>query len=108
MIHLVAVDERAPAAAARRESLGDHRQRRVEGRTFEGAVWPGAPNEREQLVFAIFLARRLGDDLLRKDVQRRVMRHDAIELTSADRPQQRERLDEVVSRHRKYAALGQA
>ena len=104
-VDLIAMDERAPPAAPGRESVGSHRENRVEVSPRQVAVGPGPADQRVQLILGVFAARRLGDELLRQHVERRVVLHDAIELAGAHRSKQRGALDEVVARHRHQAAL---
>jgi hypothetical protein len=68
---------------------------------------PRAAHEGEEIVLAVLRARRFGDDLLRQDVERRVVRDDAIELAAPHRPHQRRALDQIVARRGEDASLRQ-
>ena len=72
--------ERGAAAASGREAVGRHLHHRVEIGSRDIPVRPRASHEREEIVLRVFGRRRLRDDLLRQHVERRVVRHDAIEL----------------------------
>jgi hypothetical protein len=100
--------QRSPPAAPGRKPLRNHGERRVERGSFERAIRPRPAHECEELVFAVLPARRLGDDLLRQHIERRVVRDDAIELAAADSSKKGERFDQVVARHREHAALRHA
>ncbi len=100
--------QRAAASSARRKPFRHHRHRGVEGGAVEIPVRLGATDQREQVVFRVLGARRLGDDLLRQHVERRILRDDRVEPSTADGAQQRQRFDQVVARHREHAALRRA
>src|SRR2546421_321500 len=84
-VHLVAMDERTPPAASGRKSFRGHRDHGVEAVAREIAIRPRPPDECEQIVLRVVAARRLRDDLLRQDVERRIVADDAVELAAADR-----------------------
>ena len=107
-MHLVPVDERRPAAAPRGETLGQHRHYGIELAAFERPVRPCAADEIEQLVFGTWPAGDFRRDLLREHIERRVLHDDGVELTAADRSEQRGAFHEVVARHRQQATLGRA
>ena len=95
-VHLVAVDQRRATSSARGKAVRRHPQHAVERRAVEVSIGPGAGDERKQLVFRIIPARRFGDDLLREHVERRVVRHDGVKETAADRSQERRAFHEVI------------
>ena len=84
MVDFVAMHQRAAAASLGGEALGDHGQHLIEILPCEIAIRPGTGHQREELVFAIVVARRLGDDLLREHVERGVVGDDAVERSAAD------------------------
>ena len=100
--------ERASPSALRREALGGHADDGVEARSRQVPIRPGAPDQRVELVLAIIAARRLGDDLLRQHVERRVVRDDAIEPAATDNAQERRALDQIVAREGEQASLRRA
>ena len=100
--------ERAAASALGGESVRGHLHDGVEVFARQIAIGPGAAHDREQLVLGIVAARGLGDDLLRQDVERRVVHDDAIELAAAHRAQERRAFDEVIARDREDAAFRQS
>src|SRR5215475_14084806 len=100
--------ERASTSATRGESFGHHGERAIEFVAIDGAVRPRAPDEREQLVFTVVGTRSFGHDLLRELVERGLVLQHAIEIAASDSTEKRDRLDEVVARHRKHASLRQA
>jgi hypothetical protein len=104
-MYLVPVDKRRTAAAPRGETLGQHRYYRIELAAFERPVRPCAAHETEQLVFDAWPAGDFSRDLLREHIERRVLHDDGVELTAADRSEQRGAFHEVVARHRQQAAL---
>ena len=83
-VDLVAMDQRRAAAAPRREALGRHARRpRRNPRAASSRYGQARRDQREELVLGVFAARRLGDDLLRQHVERRVVRDDGVELAAA-------------------------
>src|SRR6185369_8760201 len=100
----VAMDVGAPAGAAR-EAVGEHAHDGIERRALEPGVWPGAADEREELVLVALAARRLGDDLLREDVERSAQDRERVELAAANAIEQRRALDQLVARLREQARL---
>ena len=88
-VDLVAVQERAPAAAAGGESVGGHGEHGVEAFPREMAVRPRPTDDREQIVFGIVGARGLCDHLLGQHVERPVWRRDAIQLAAPDAANER-------------------
>ena len=91
--------ERTASSAPRGETVSDHFHNGVEIGSCQPAIRPCPAHEREQLIFGIVGARRLGDDLLCQHVERRLVRHDAIELAASHRAQQRRAFDEIVARY---------
>src|SRR5262249_23572864 len=77
----------------------------VERRALELGVRPGAADEREQLVLVALAARRLGDDLLGEDVERRAQDEERVELAAADAVEERCAFDELVARLREQTRL---
>ncbi len=73
------------AAAARRDSFGEHSKHGIEVVAFKIAIGIGAPDHLEQITFLPFLRCRGSDDLLRKDVERRRRNLDSIEISRSDR-----------------------
>ena len=104
-MHFVPMDERAPAASPRREPVGGHRHDRIEVTSCETSERPGTLHQGEQFVLAVGARSGFRDDLLRQDVERRILRDDRVQFAMANRPQQRRAFHEVVSRHREQAAL---
>src|SRR5262245_9149183 len=100
--------ERGSTAAGRREPFAHHGDDRVEVGTRQISIRPCTSDEREELIFGVLTARGLCGDLLREDVERRVLSNDRIEIAAPRRAQQRRRLDEIVERHREHAALRHA
>ena len=98
--------QRRPPPTSRRESVCRHANNGVEIRPVEAAIRPRPSDEVVQLLLATLAARRLGDDLLRQHVDRRIVLDDGVEVATTDRPQQRRALDEVVPRDRKETSLG--
>ncbi len=104
----VAVNEGGAAATARLEPLRRDGNDGVEVAPVEISIRPRAARQREQLVFAALDRGRFGHDLLRQNVERRIVRHDAVQLAAAERSQQRRAFDEIVARDREQAALRDA
>ena len=104
----VMVQQRAAAAAARAVAFGQHAQDRIEVGARQIAKRPGAARQRVERIFAPFLRRDLGHDLLRQHVERAVGNAQGIELAAAHRIEQGGALDQVVARLRKQPALGRA
>ena len=67
------------------------------------AVWPGAPDQREQLGLAPVLRIDLGRDLLSEHVERRHRHDQPVEFAAIDAVDQRRAFDEVVSGERETA-----
>ena len=107
-VDLVAVEQGRATAATRREAVGRHSQDAVERLAIEGPVRPRPFHQREELVFRIVAARRLGDDLLRQHVERRVVRDDGVEHAGLNRAQKCRAFHEIVARYRKDPAFGRA
>ena len=107
-MNFVAVDQRAAPAALGGEAVGEHGHHGVELRARERPIGPRPPDEGEQLVFRVLATRGFGDDLLSKHIARRVVRHDAIQLSSPNRSDERHALDKIVARGRKHPALRRA
>ena len=109
LVHFVPMHERARAGPRRVRILGRHGHDGVEVVRVRDARYGHAPaHQREEIVLRVLAARRLRDDLLREDVERRVLRHDAIELAAADRAKQRRALDQIVARDREEPSFRQA
>ena len=104
-VHLIAMNERAATAVFRRETLADHFQHGVEIAALQFAIRPRSGDELEHLVFAVVIAGRLRDDLLREDVERCVVGNDPIELAAFHGTKKRRALDEIVARNREKPAL---
>ena len=96
-VHAVAVEERGGAARRRRDPVREHPHDRVEVLPRERAVRPGPPDEREEPVLVDRAARRLGHDLLREDVERRVADGDRLEPRAPEPAHERRALDELVA-----------
>jgi len=95
----------AAMRAPRRARSLDHG---VEVRARELREGCGAPHEREELVFLPVAGGAGGDDLLREDVEGRLRRDHAVEITALDRREQRRALDELVPARGVEPALGEA
>ena len=102
------MEERATAAAPRGEAVRRHRDDRVKRLPIEIAERPGPPDHGVQLIVRILATGRFGHDLLSEHVERRIVRHDPVEVASPDRSQQRSRLDQIVARDREEPALRHA
>ncbi|PYR11591.1 MAG: hypothetical protein DMG00_10115, partial [Acidobacteria bacterium] len=100
--------ERGTVPSLRREPFRHHRDDGVELRSLDRSIRPGSPDEREQFVLRTIAARRLRHDLLCEHVERRVVRHDRVELSPTDRSEQGGALDQVVARHGEQTPLRQA
>ena len=107
-VHFVAMHQRAAPAAPGREALGEHAHDGVELRARKRAVRPGLPDEIEQAILGPLLAGGLGDQLLRQHVERRVERHQGIELAPSDGPDERRALDQIVAGLGEQPALWRA
>ncbi len=104
-MHLVSMDERCPATTRRRETVGDHRDHRVERLAGQIAIGPCAPDDLEQRVLLARPARGLRHDLLGEDIERRVVLDDGVELSPADGAEQSRALEQIVTSDRKEPAL---
>ena len=71
-------------------------------------IGPRSADQRMQVVLGAGAAGGLCRDLLRQHVQRRVMGHDAVEVTAARRTQERRALHQVVQRHRQHSPFWRA
>ncbi len=71
-------------------------------------VQPGAAQQRVQRVLVPFLARHLGDQLLRQHVQRRVEDAQRVQFAAAHAVEQGRAFDQVVARLRKQPRLRRA
>ena len=67
------MNQRSAPSALGRKAVGEHRDDGVEVGALQIAVRPGAPHEGEELVLAVLAARRLRHDLLRQNVERRIV-----------------------------------
>ena len=109
-VDLVAVDQRAAAAAPRGEAVGRHRDDRVEvvARRGRGTARRAATSANSSSS-RVVAARGFGDDLLREHVERRVVRRrcDRARRVRTD-AQQRGAFDQVVARDREQPALRRA
>ncbi len=100
------MDERAMAAAARAESLRQHRDALVELLALQIPIAIGAAHELEQLPLPPLPRGDLGGDLLSEHVER-ILRHDQpVQFAAPHRIEQRGALHELVARQGKQPALG--
>jgi hypothetical protein len=99
-VHFIPMDERGTTAAWRGKSVRDHRDDRIEVAPNEFAIGPCPRDQFVEIVLGTGAARRLRRDLLSQDVERRVVRHDGVEVAAAGCPQQRRAFHEVVQRDR--------
>ncbi len=97
---------RAVTAAARCNSVREHRDDFVEFFSREVAIGIGAPHEREQIVFLPFLRRTLGHNLLRQNVERTFGNHDAVQLAEPYGTHKRRAFQQFVARGCEEASLG--
>ena len=97
------MDERGTTAAWRGKSVRDHRDDRIEIAPNEFAIGPCPRDQFVEIVLGTGAARRLRRDLLSQDVERRVVRHDGVEVAAAGCPQQRRAFHEVVQRDREHS-----
>jgi hypothetical protein len=81
-----------------REPFRRHGHDGVEVAAIQIAEWPGVSRDREQLVFRVLLARCFRHDLLREDVERRVVGNDTVQIARTNRMNQRGALHEIVAR----------
>jgi len=95
------MEQRAAASPARGKTLRGHAKHAVECRAGQRTIGPRAPYESEQVVFLVLAACALGDDLLRQNVERRVVRDDCIQRPGVHGPQECDTFDEIVTRNRK-------
>jgi len=90
------------------EAFRQHPDDAQEGVALQLAIRPGAPDRREQVVFAPFASRDFRHDLLGDNVER-TLRHDQpIELAAAHRVEESRALDQLVAREREKPSLGHA
>ncbi len=96
-VDAVAMDQRRRATGAVAQAVRQHLHDLVEVLARQRRERRGASREREEVVLAPVLARRLGDDLLREDVERRDRLLDAVEPPGAHRAHERRALDQLVA-----------
>ncbi len=104
----VAVHERRPPSAARREPLRDHPDHRIEVTSGDRAIGPRPAHEREQVLLGAIAGRRLGHDLLREHIERRVVFDDGVEVAIEAGADERGALDEIVARDGEQPPLRRA
>ncbi len=92
------MDQRAAPAPAAREAVTQHGDYGRELLARQAAVGRGAAHQVEQLVLGPLARADLGDDLLRKHVERFLGDRQAVELAAIDAIDQRGALDEIVAR----------
>ncbi len=102
----VAVEQRARAAAARRDAVGQHVDDRIEVGARQVRVRSGLREPRVERVLVPLVGRARRDDLLREDVERGVAQADAVDLGAPRGAHEGGALDELVAREREEAALG--
>ena len=102
----VQVQVGAAPPAARGEAFGQHPHHRVEPLARQAAVRIRPAHDRVELVGGPLARRALGDDLLRKDVERRVGDRDLVQVAPRRRRQQRAPFHQVVAAEWEQAALG--
>src|SRR5271155_4554423 len=105
MIHLIAMQVRAVAAAARGDAVGKHGDDFVEILALEMAIRKCAADSREEVVLLPVFCRTRGDDLLGGNVEGSVRNVDAIEFPVADGANECGTFQKLVARCRKKAAL---
>ena len=106
MVHLIAMQVGAIAAAAGGDAVGKHRDDFVEIFAIEIAVWKRAAHQREQVVFLPVFGGAGGHDLLRENVQRSFGNFDAIEFAVTDGANQRATFQKFIARGGEKAAFG--
>lgn len=91
---------------AARIALGEHAHHGVEALAREIRVGCRAADAFEEVVLTPFRAGRLGHDMLREHVERRMRHDECIELAAPRAVDERRALDQIVARIRKEPALG--
>src|SRR5215470_18819264 len=92
------MNERGAPTAPRAEPLGKHFDGGGKIRALQLPVRPGTADQRIELVFVPFLRRRLGDDLLRKHIERLLGDRQPVELAASHTVEKRGTLDQLVAR----------
>jgi hypothetical protein len=108
-VEAVVMHQRAPASAPGNVAAREHLHDFHELRFFQAAIRIRAPVEIEKrLLVPLLLGGGLGDDLLRKHVERLVRDADPVEVAVVHRAHHRRAFDEIVARERKDAPLRDA
>ena len=106
MIHVVAMQVGAVAAAARGDAIGEHLDDFVEFFAREIAIGIRAAHEREQIVFAPVFRGARCHDLLGENIERRFGNFDAIEFAVTNGAHERGAFEQFIARGGEKAAFG--
>ena len=104
VIHLIAMQQRAAAAARSCDAFRKHRHYCFVVAQRQIAVRIRGADQIVEFGFAPVLARRLCDNLLRHDVQRVLRDFDALQIAAANRVNDRRAFDQLVARRREQDA----
>ena len=89
--------QRRSSPSPRGESFGEHRHDGIEIGSRERAIRPRASHERKEVVFAALARRYLRGNLLREDVERGILRDDAVKLAATHRAEECGAFNQVIA-----------